>query len=173
MAQNPLIANKVHSLSDNSITDTVINFGQSSEQNSGTGIYGSASAINFAVGGSLIAQITASGIVPMATQLANKVLAGPATGSPAAPTYRSLVAADLPYQILVLTSSAGAGGATTEAMTVTGLAVSDTILSVSQKTPGGNSLPLLGYSTQASNSLTAIFSADPGAGAVIVVAIKR
>jgi hypothetical protein len=34
--------------------------------------------------------------VTKATQTANKVFGGPATGSPAAPTFRSLVAADLP-----------------------------------------------------------------------------
>lgn len=75
--------------------------------------------------------------------------------------------------ILRFNSSAGAGGAATEAMVVTGLLASDTILSVSQKTPGANSLPLLGWSTQANNSVTAIWSADPGAGSVILVAVKR
>ena len=68
--------------------------------------------------------------------------------------------------IQVYTSSAGAGGAATEAMTVTGLGASDTILAVTQSTKGANSLPLLGYSTQAANALTAIWSANPGAGAV-------
>lgn len=71
------------------------------------------------------------------------------------------------------TSSAGAGGAATEAMVLTGLLATDTILAVTQKTPGGNNLPLLGYSTLANNALTGIWSADPGAGAVIVVSIKR
>lgn len=75
--------------------------------------------------------------------------------------------------LLSFTSSAGSGGGATEAMTLTGFAATDTILSVSQKTPGGNSLPLLGYSTPATNALTGIWSADPGSGAVIVVTVLR
>ncbi len=75
--------------------------------------------------------------------------------------------------ILTFTSAASMGGTPTEALTVTGFLATDTILSVCQKTPGGNSLPLLGYSTPANDALTAIFSADPGAGAVIVVTVKR
>jgi hypothetical protein len=49
----------------------------------------------FSVAGS---PITASGTlaVTKATQSANKVWAGPTTGAPAAPTFRSLVAADIP-----------------------------------------------------------------------------
>lgn len=75
--------------------------------------------------------------------------------------------------IQVYTSSAGAGGSATEAMTLTGLAAGDTILAVHQKTKGANSLPLLGWSTQAANALTGIWSADPGAGAVIVVVVLK
>ena len=75
--------------------------------------------------------------------------------------------------IQVYTSSAGAGGAATEAMTLTGLAAADTILAVHQKTKGANNLPLLGWSTQAANALTAVYSADPGAGAVIVVVVLK
>lgn len=75
--------------------------------------------------------------------------------------------------LMVFTSAAGAGGAATAAMTVTGLKTTDVILSVVQKTPGANSLPLLGWSTVAANSVTAIWSADPGAGSVIVVTVKR
>jgi hypothetical protein len=75
--------------------------------------------------------------------------------------------------IQVYTSDAGAGGAATEAMTLTGLGASDTILAVTQKTKGANNLPLLGYSTQADNALTAVYSADPGAGAVIQVLVLK
>ena len=75
--------------------------------------------------------------------------------------------------IQVYTSSAGAGGAATEAMTLTGLAAADTILAVHQKTKGANNLPLLGWSTQAANALTGVWSADPGAGAVIVVFVLK
>lgn len=70
-------------------------------------------------------------------------------------------------------SSAGAGGAATEAMTLTGLAAGDEILSVSQRTPGANNLPLLGWTTQASNALTCVWSGNPGAGAVVVVTVRK
>lgn len=75
--------------------------------------------------------------------------------------------------ILELTSSAGAGGGASAALTVTGLLSTDTVLAVSQKTAGANSLPLLGWTTVANNALTVQWSADPGAGSVVVVAIKR
>lgn len=76
-------------------------------------------------------------------------------------------------QIVVLTSAAGAGGAASAALTVTGLKTTDVIMSVVQKTKGANNLPLLGWTTQAANALTVQWSADPGAGSVIVVTVKR
>ncbi len=75
--------------------------------------------------------------------------------------------------LLMLDSAASAGGTPSEALVVTGLLATDTILAVSQHTPGANNLPLLGFSTQALNALTGIWSADPGAGAIVRVAIKR
>jgi hypothetical protein len=75
--------------------------------------------------------------------------------------------------LVAYTSAAGAGGAATEAMTLTGLAAGDAIVSVSQKTPGADDLPLLGWTTQADNALTCVWSADPGAGAVVVVLVRK
>ena len=75
--------------------------------------------------------------------------------------------------LVAIACAAGAGGGATAALTCTGLLTTDTILSVSQKTPGANSLPLLGWSTVAANSLTVAWSADPGAGAVVVIGVKR
>jgi hypothetical protein len=76
-------------------------------------------------------------------------------------------------KVVVYTSAAGVGAGATEAMTVTGLAVADTILSVVQSVPGANSLPLLGYNTQAVDALTGVWSAAPGAGSVIVVTVLK
>lgn len=87
-------------------------------------------------------------------------------------TARKVNLGDL-VNIQVYTSAAGAGGAATEAMTLTGLAAADTILSVVQKTKGANNLPLLGYSTHVADALTGIWSADPGANAVIVVTVLK
>jgi hypothetical protein len=55
--------------------------------------------------------VTSSGTlaVTLATETANTIFAGPTTGSAAAPTFRGLVAADLP---LINLSSASAGGVT-------------------------------------------------------------
>lgn len=76
-------------------------------------------------------------------------------------------------KVLVYTSSASAGGAATEVMTLTGILATDTILAVSQSVKGANSLPLLGFNTLGNNALTAVWSADPGANAVIIVHVKR
>jgi len=76
-------------------------------------------------------------------------------------------------KVVQITSAAGGGGGATEAMTMTGLLTTDVIIAVSQKTKGANDLPLLGWSTQAANALTGIWSADPAAGAVIQAAVLR
>lgn len=124
----------------------------------------------FTVSGS---PVTSSGTLTAtkATQAANIVYAGPASGGVLAPTFRALVAADLP--VLAFASSAGAGGAASATLTVTGLLATDTVLAVSQKTAGANSLPLLGWTTVANNALTVQWSADPGAGSVVVISVKR
>ncbi len=75
--------------------------------------------------------------------------------------------------LVAITCNASVGGAATEALTCTGLLTTDTILAVSQKTKGANSLPLLGWGTVVANGLTATWSANPGAGAVLVVGVKR
>lgn len=75
--------------------------------------------------------------------------------------------------IQVYASAASVGGAATEALTVTGLGASDTILAVTQSTKGAQNLPLLGWSTQVANGLTAVWSATPGAGAIIQVLVLK
>lgn len=87
--------------------------------------------------------------------------------------YQRLIGLGNQVNFQIYTSTAGAGGAATEAMVLTGLAAADTILAVTQVTKGANSLPLLGYSTQAANALTGIWSANPGAGAVILVLVLK
>lgn len=88
----------------------------------------------------------------------------------AAPSWENPAAS---FNILVFTSTATVGGAASEAVTVTGLLSTDTILSVSQKTGGGAALPILGWSTQVNGGITVIYSADMGSGAVVLVAVKR
>lgn len=76
-------------------------------------------------------------------------------------------------EIIAFTSTAGTGGAATEVMSLAGLLATDAIVSVTQKTKGGTNLPLLGYTIQANNALTCVWSATPGAGTVVVVLVKR
>lgn len=140
---NPLLYGTLILPIDGTAAQPKIQIGGSSASNSGTGIYGDAATIKFSVAGTDIAQITSSGIT------------------------------NLVGGVSVLTSAASVGGAASEVFTVTGLLSTDTILSVSQKVKGANSLPLLGFNTQATNALTGVYSADPGANAIIIVAIKR
>lgn len=74
---------------------------------------------------------------------------------------------------VVVECGASAGGAATEALTCTGLTATDTVLAVTQRVKGANSLPLLGYSTLGTNTITGVWSADPGANAVVRVLIRR
>lgn len=76
-------------------------------------------------------------------------------------------------RIQVFSSAASSGGASTEALTVTGLLSTDTVISVSQKTPGGNNTALIGWSTLVNNGITGIWTANPGANAIVIVAVIR
>ena len=70
-------------------------------------------------------------------------------------------------------SAASLGGAASETLTVTGLLATDTILAVSQMTPGGNNTAIIAFDTLANNSLKLYWTANPGAGAVVKVLVKR
>ena len=70
-------------------------------------------------------------------------------------------------------SDATTGGGTSEALTVTGLKETDKILAVQIKTKGANAAAVAGWSSQTDDSLTAEFTADPGAGAVVQVLAQR
>ena len=76
-------------------------------------------------------------------------------------------------EMLAIDSDASSGGNATETMTVTGLLESDEILSVTQKTAGGNGTAVVSYDNQADDALDITWTADPGAGAVIQVMVKR
>lgn len=79
-------------------------------------------------------------------------------------------------EILAFSSTASAGGSDQETVVVTGLLATDTILSVSQQTMGAGTRAnqsLIQWSGQADNSLTLDWVGDPGAGAIVIVAVKR
>lgn len=72
-------------------------------------------------------------------------------------------------------SSASAGGAATETLTVTGLAADDTILAVSQKTKGANSTAINKWTdtSRTANQLAVEWTGNPGAGAVVRVLVLK
>lgn len=75
-----------------------------------------------------------------------------------------------------LDSTASSGGAATETINVTGLLTTDTILGVTQQTKGANSTALIGFPSTVSSSGvlgTAVWTANPGANAVLRVLVKR
>lgn len=76
-------------------------------------------------------------------------------------------------KIASFASAVSVGGGVSEVMTVTGLLATDTVLSVDIKTMGANPVTLKGWSTVANNALTCQFSADPGAGLVVQVTVKK
>lgn len=84
------------------------------------------------------------------------------------------VQADASYtNYVALASTASSGGAATEAVTVTGLLTTDTILAVSQKVKGANSTALNGYNTQIADGLTLSWTGNPGASSVSTVLVSR
>lgn len=77
-------------------------------------------------------------------------------------------------EIMSFTSEASAGGAASEAVTLTGLLDTDTVIAVTQKTAGaGTGKNLIGWSTIANDALTVTWNNDPGAGAVVVAVVLR
>lgn len=89
---------------------------------------------------------------------------------------------------IIYTAVAGLGGDATEAITggdvrgaipvtevitVADLLATDTILSVTQMTPGANYTPFMGWTTQIDGSIKGIWSSDPGPGSVLLVCISR
>lgn len=77
--------------------------------------------------------------------------------------------------VVTYDSAASAGGGAAETLTVTGLAAADSILSVSQKTKGANSTALVQWTDTARtvNQLAVAWTADPGAGAIVRVAVRK
>lgn len=77
--------------------------------------------------------------------------------------------------VSLLDSSASAGGSANETLTVTGLLTTDTVVSARMTTEGANNVAVKTFAkTCAVNGQYAVeWTADPGAGAVVTVAIQR
>jgi hypothetical protein len=76
-------------------------------------------------------------------------------------------------KLVAYDSSPSTGGAPSEVMNVAGLEVTDTILAVTQITPGASNLSIIGFSAQGPNALTITWTGDPGAGATVKVLVKK
>lgn len=70
-------------------------------------------------------------------------------------------------------SNPSVGGSASEALTVTGLLTSDFILSVTQRVAGANNTAITSYGSPGIDSLTVGWTANPGAGAVVRVLVRR
>lgn len=105
-----------------------INFDQGAGGGGGGGA-GTVTSVDVAVPSSILTSsggpITTSGVITLAltTQAANKVFAGPTTGADAAPTFRSIVVADLPT---VTVPFGGTGNTTFTAYSVICAGTTDT-----------------------------------------------
>ena len=74
----------------------------------------------------------------------------------------------------LLTSNPGGSGFASVNFVVPGLLTTDTILAVTQKTPGAvPTSVMVGYSTQITNGLTVQYTADPGGSEVVIVTVLR
>lgn len=73
-----------------------------------------------------------------------------------------------------VTSAATTGGAASETVAAVGLADADSIVAVSQRVPGANNLPLLGWQkTGNDDEIQLDYSANPGAGAIVEILYKK
>jgi hypothetical protein len=77
--------------------------------------------------------------------------------------------------LITYDSAVSTGGAATEALTVTGLAVADTIYAVSQLTKGANATALNSWTDtgRTVNLLTVGWTGNPGAGSIVRVLVKK
>jgi len=73
-------------------------------------------------------------------------------------------------KVAAYVSTAGAGGASTEIMSVTGIAATDTVLAITQDS---GTLPVIGWSTLGAAVITIDWGVDPGAGSIVRVLVKH
>ena len=76
----------------------------------------------------------------------------------------------LPFE---LESAASAGGAASEAMSFPGLKAGDVVMGITQKTAGATGNAIVAYGTPADGTLSVTWDADPGAGAVLTLLVRR
>jgi hypothetical protein len=76
-------------------------------------------------------------------------------------------------ELIVLESAASAGGSATETMVFEGLREDDEVMSLSQRVPGASGGAPVGYASQVADGLDVSWDADPGAGAVLMLLVRR
>jgi hypothetical protein len=121
--------------------------------------------------------VTVGSLTSAATAGGNRTQTLTVTGLAASDTILAVtpsVEGDTKAQVLYYESGALSGGAANETATVTGLAATDNIIAVSQSVKNGtDTVALTGWSDQGSNSLKLYFTANPGAGGKVRVAVQR
>lgn len=75
--------------------------------------------------------------------------------------------------LLLLSANPASGGAASEDLVVPGLLSTDSVVSVSHVSGGTATVAVTGWSAVLDGGLTVAFTADPGAGAVVQVAVLR
>lgn len=83
------------------------------------------------------------------------------------------VTEDLLSYITTRDSVPSKGGNVNEIIEIPSLKASDKILSVCQRTPGWNEAAMIGFGGQDDGELEVMFDKDPGAGAIIRVAVLK
>jgi hypothetical protein len=85
----------------------------------------------------------------------------------------AIVAQGSSKQDVLLTSDPSVGGGISETLNVTGILLSDTIISATQSVAGGNNTALTAYNILGDGIMNAQWSGDPGAGAIVNILVKR
>lgn len=76
-------------------------------------------------------------------------------------------------QTTTIDCNASVGGATTEALTCTGVLSTDQIRAVTQKVTGTNNTAITSFGTPGTNTITIGWTANPGSGAIVRLYLKH
>lgn len=76
-------------------------------------------------------------------------------------------------ELVRIESDASVGGGATETLTFAGLRADDEIMALSQRVAGASGGAPVAWDTQAADALDVSWDMDPGAGAVVVLMVRR
>jgi len=76
-------------------------------------------------------------------------------------------------KLVFIDSAVSVGGSATEVLTFTGMAVSDTILALTDKAAGTNSESVAAFGSPVLNGLSVTFTGDPGTGKIVRALVRK